>query len=648
MSEKRDIQSDDSPVSALLEQVQKAQGRTAKLEVVTWSLLYTLEADLRVTVIAAAVPHAFNAEALSALLPGYAHESDKLYAEVQRISFMQPFPGNMYALHDLSREAILKRLWSEDRERYHELSTRAADYFASQEGNQARIEAVYHYLIADEQRGLDEARRLISQWLVKCQYALIEALLQMVSEHAQAGRIEVSTQLWALVWQAELAYRLGDYHRAISTLRDVVDSEPTAQLEACSRALLGKTLLLTEGPETALPELEAALALYGELDNAAEEAQAMRVLGDLYWKLGQFNQARASFEKALDLYQEAQDRFGQMEATYDLGRIHRALGRYDAASELFTQALSFFQTNGYTLHQADVDLSLGDLAWSKDDQDSAQSYYEEALRLYESIGSKGGQAATHIALARLQARRGNYENVEQLYRSALKTSRIIGDKHREGEALRGSGDLSLIRGDYENARKQCEQAIGIAREAGLPILENDTRNLLGNVYVRLGEYELAKEQYEQVLAFYRQMKVSPRDQANALMGLGKCFEVSGRQREAREQYEAALDICQESGSPLGEADAKFQLANLHLAQGQLQEAQAFYSEVFAIYQQLDYRHDLAVVVAQMGSLAQLQGNTAEARRLLKESLQQFEQLGARLAVEDVCERLAQLEAARAN
>ena len=100
-----------------------------------------------------AVPHGFNVDILSALLPSQADDMNRLYVETQSVTLVQPYPGNMHCLHDLAREAILDRLWLEERDRYRELSARAVEYFATQQTVEARIEVIYHCLARMSPRG---------------------------------------------------------------------------------------------------------------------------------------------------------------------------------------------------------------------------------------------------------------------------------------------------------------------------------------------------------------------------------------------------------------------------------------------------------------------------------------------------------------
>lgn len=120
--------------------------------------LNTLPAAVRDAVWAAAIPHWFDEPFLAALLGQAAYARLKAvegWPALLDQSFVEPFPGRAYNVHERSRAVLLDRLRRTEPERFRELSRRAADYCAGQAENDAgwTIERIYHRLISDPAAG---------------------------------------------------------------------------------------------------------------------------------------------------------------------------------------------------------------------------------------------------------------------------------------------------------------------------------------------------------------------------------------------------------------------------------------------------------------------------------------------------------------
>ena len=120
----------------ILARLQAAQSEAEREWVVLEFSLDGLAPALREAVWAAAVPHWFDAAMLAALLDKPLEETEALVAELARLSFVEPFPGRGYNIHERTRTLLLERLWREAPDRYQELSRNAAEYSSRQDQNE--------------------------------------------------------------------------------------------------------------------------------------------------------------------------------------------------------------------------------------------------------------------------------------------------------------------------------------------------------------------------------------------------------------------------------------------------------------------------------------------------------------------------------
>ena len=116
-----------------------------------------LAPELAETVRARAIPHWFDAPLLAALLELPADEAERRYATLQEMPFVQAVGDRGHALHELTRRLLLDELWVERLADFRAWSRRAAECFDGQADadEAARIEAIYHWLAADPDRGAD-------------------------------------------------------------------------------------------------------------------------------------------------------------------------------------------------------------------------------------------------------------------------------------------------------------------------------------------------------------------------------------------------------------------------------------------------------------------------------------------------------------
>ena len=122
----------------------------------TQQFLERLPPSLAEAVRAAAVPHWFDEEVLTRMLNLPAEKGADLNARLAEMPFVQPVAGRGYALHELTRRLLLEDLWRERREDFRAWSRRAAETFEARAGDaDALLEAVYHRLVADPDRGAD-------------------------------------------------------------------------------------------------------------------------------------------------------------------------------------------------------------------------------------------------------------------------------------------------------------------------------------------------------------------------------------------------------------------------------------------------------------------------------------------------------------
>lgn len=186
----------------------------------TRSFLAVLPPDLAETVRAAAIPHWFDAALLAALLELPQKKADRRYATLQEMPFVQPVGGRGHALHELTRRLLLDELWAGRQADFRAWSHRAARYFDRQANDDtARIEAIYHWLAADPDRGAYLVWGQGATWNNTFRYNLVFALIQAGLEHDAGGRLASRARGWVYYCKGLLHTLYSENREAAESLR---------------------------------------------------------------------------------------------------------------------------------------------------------------------------------------------------------------------------------------------------------------------------------------------------------------------------------------------------------------------------------------------------------------------------------------------
>ncbi|MCX6033294.1 MAG: tetratricopeptide repeat protein [Chloroflexi bacterium] len=376
--------------------------------------------ELAETVRAAAIPHWFDAPLLAALLALPPDEAGRRYAALQEMPFVQAVGDRGHALHELTRRLLLDELWAERPADFRAWSRRAADYFDGQTDDTARIEAIYHWLVADPGRGADLFWEWDAEWSNTFRYNLVYALVQAGLEHDAAGRLAGRAKGW-------LYYSKGTLHSLYSENREALES-----LRISSEAAV---------------------------DDRPLEANCIKSLGDVHVRLAEYPQARQRYEEAWPIYQAIGNRLGAANCISSLGDVSLAEEDYEAARVAFEEAASRYHELGARNDEASAFSRLADIF-------SNQQRYREAA----DVLSRAIELMPDYAMW--------YRNRANDYINAKDFAAAAADLARAAELQPDHPYLTLRRGDLAFKQGQYDEAAGHYRQ-GLAALPNPNSGHFG-------------------------------------------------------------------------------------------------------------------------------------------------------------------------
>jgi len=202
-----------------------------------------------------------------------------------------------------------------------------------------------------------------------------------------------------------------------------------------------------------------ALASAKRLGNRDAQAQAHRLLGRAYLRLGSIKEAETHLRHALDLFQKLANGVGQAHAHNHLASVLERQGRNNEALDQVQQALDLYQTAGHQIGQA---RALNTIGWYQallGNHDEALTFCGRALTLSRELGYRLGEAATLDSLGTAHQYLGHHPQSLAYYQQALGLWRELRNRYYEATTLTHLGDTRHATGDRESACDTWRQAL---------------------------------------------------------------------------------------------------------------------------------------------------------------------------------------------
>lgn len=282
------------------------------------------------------------------------------------------------------------------------------------------------------------------------------------------------------------------------------------------------------------------------------QGELYQSLGDIYEKLGKFDQADSLLQTAL---QQRKSIFGAdsaetAESLIELGLLRDAQGKYEEAERLVRQGLAIDKQKLSPQHPsvARATSALGKVLEDRGSYDTAIEVLQEAARLQSAQqGSTTDLAQTLTELANTHFYSGHYAASESLNEQVLAMDRkLYGDRHPHvADDLINLGAIQYDLGHYPEAERLDRQALDITESfygEHNPATAS-ALTILGRTLVSEEKTDEAADILRQALEIEEQAfgKVHPRV-AGTLNELGKISQKQGKLDEAEAEFRRMADI----------------------------------------------------------------------------------------------------------
>jgi len=318
--------------------------------------------------------------------------------------------------------------------------------------------------------------------------------------------------------------------------------------------------------------LEDAVAIYRETDGLEGLAgEAVRALGILCARLGQFPQAVERFGEAHELFRRIGDRKGEAAIYANLGAVNYYFGEYETSIDNSRKAEAIFRELGSRVGMAKCLANIGSAYSDLGAFREALPYHEQALEIYSQLDESNECAGTtfNIGMAYHALGVGGYPNLAiddaaasedltrkalDLYGRALSAFAEIGNQRGKVLGNYKIGTASLSLGHGPQALDHLRVALDLCREMEWKGLETTCLSALARAQLLMGDQDEALELSSQAMA--RLGEGSPPDANELHFTHYRVLAALGRSSEALSHLEKAREAVMELAGSIEDAELR--------------------------------------------------------------------------------------------
>ncbi|HMB68577.1 MAG TPA: tetratricopeptide repeat protein, partial [bacterium] len=299
----------------------------------------------------------------------------------------------------------------------------------------------------------------------------LECLRQAADLAAAAGDPGLESN--ALSDLGALAIAQGDYDAAGKSLERAIALAREGDDDlALARALNALGLLRKRqgAAEDGLAYLRESLGRTSEAAHddaaAAVRAETLEYLGATYRDTGDAKQAFVYFQEALEIRRASGDEAGIASCRNQLGNLCYRMGQFQDAQRHYQLALETRRAAGDRSGTASTLNNLAGTAMLLGNLREAASLFEESLAITEELGDPHRIASLLSNIGLLRSYEGRVDEAESLFVAGLEIHRERGDLVGQAHALNNMSDLAVERGRPEEAIRLADECIRTWTRAG--------------------------------------------------------------------------------------------------------------------------------------------------------------------------------------
>lgn len=409
---------------------------------------------------------------------------------------------NIYDLHELLRESIYNRLTPKQKNYYHMI---AAEYYEKEKSDFAVIEAMYHYLSADNQEKAAGLAVENGSTIIKGGY--LEEFMSVLTEF-KPEKIQKEQYTKILIFTGDISNLLGRWDDAINYYHSSLElsSETKNDLYAAeAHRGIAKIHLRRAEYDKTLHNLQTALAISDRVSDIYGVADAHYNIASVKLRKGELNEALKELELGLELGQKIGDTALIAKLYGTMGVAYWSMGEYDKSIELMLKGMAELKEVGDRHELVKIYNNLGTAYEQKGELDKAIEWYEQCVKISNEIGDvrMAGYGLCNVAEA--YTKKFNLDRAKDYTDKALKIFERLAEKRTIAQCKLNYGIIYSHKGEWDEAVAYFENAIKLANEMEDPEFPSQIYFQYGKMYKAKGDKARAKILFEKAMVAYQQL-----------------------------------------------------------------------------------------------------------------------------------------------
>ncbi len=397
-----------------------------------------------------------------------------------------------------------------------------------------------------------------------------------------------------------------------------------------------------QGPEAAMPRFEQLRDDFQVSGDTDSKATAIRFIGEIYWRLGEFDKADTNLQMALTMKRDSGDRLQEGKILNVLGLLNWDQGNYAEAKEYFRLGTVIAQELGDNKLAGAI---LNNLSLVNDEQGDYRvslDQYQQVLGLYKGIDFPRGESDTLGNIGGVYLLLGRYAEALSYYEKALEISR---QQQMVPSMSQDHGNIAMCLldlGQTALALQHFDEAIKLAEQAGMRQDVAYWQRGKATAMTRSGKYDLALENYRLALAAYAEID-APAEALETLHDMGQLHLLLGDSASAEKYFTDAMNQAQAIGLARGITINLLALGDLQARQQAWEKAGSFYLQVTERSRETGELAWLSEGLLRLGGVHQQQGRFDLAADEARQALSIAQKIEARPLIAAASYSLAELQ-----
>jgi tetratricopeptide (TPR) repeat protein len=270
------------------------------------------------------------------------------------------------------------------------LNKKMGDYFrelvSGENGDEARIEAMYHYRNAEERSGFAQV----------FDFSTID-LLELAGLWSEARQnLEFGLNIWSneetrgslLLSLGIIQMRMGEWDEALTSYRKcekIFDGVGDIHGMAETYNNMGLVYADKGKWDKALKYYGKSLEIKKKIGDTRGMAQTYANMGAVFYRECEWDKALKYYEKSLEIEEEIEDMHGMAQTYNNIGLVHADKGECEEALKYYEKSLGIKKEIGDTHGIAHTYANIGLVYAKKGKWDKALEYYEKSLTILEKF-----------------------------------------------------------------------------------------------------------------------------------------------------------------------------------------------------------------------------------------------------------------------